>query len=496
MPSKTYRPARPFGLPRIVRLPLRDLSVSRLFRGGRPTDLGRLPRYAGIFSIGVACIWMPISSYLATAPLRYTSHLSLILPGSGASSSVSLSQIGQASSFANSAFSNGSVSPTETYKRLLGAERILTAASGSMGMQSRDFGQARIELVDQTGLIHVAITGNSPEDAQARNQALLAAFFSEIEALRANEVRMRQDSGQSAIDEYRNSVIATRAEISALQRESGLISAEQYDALVAEADALARATRDLSVTLDEKTKAVERLEAALDTSPHLAAAALRLHADTQFVALTEEMSLRATELSQLRGRFGERHPQVASARAGHAAAETEANIRAKMLTGLSAEELTTLDISHVGSRAALLSDLVKLDAERAGLIAEHDAMTTRLQTSQARKLALIDVAARLEDLQRDFSVSEAVFASAMAKSQTSKTDLYASYPLVQVLEDPSLPVEPSSPRRKLALAAGIAATFFLFMGLLLGWLRRPLIGSLLHEGRTAPSTPGHMVAAE
>ncbi|QOL81296.1 GumC domain-containing protein [Pseudooceanicola spongiae] len=494
MPHLTTRPARFVKLPPIVRVPLRELSVSRLFRGGRPTDLGRLPRYAGIFAIGATCIWAPISSYLATAPLRYTSQLSLILPGSGASSSVSLSQIGQASSFANSAFSNGSVSPTETYKRLMGAERILDAAAGSMGMVSRDFGQARIELVDLTGLIHVTITGNSPEDAQDRSKALLAAFFSEIEALRTNEVSMREDSGRSAIEQYRTSVMQTREEISALQRESGLISADQYDALVAEADALARATRDLSVTLDEKTKAVEQLQAALATSPRLAAATLRLHADTQFVALTEEMSLRATELSQLRGRFGEKHPQVASARAGHAAAETEAHLRARQLTGLSDGELATLDISHVGSRAGLLSDLVKLDSERAGLVAEYAAMTTRLATSETRKLALIDTAARLEDLQRDFSVSEAVFASAMAKSQTSKTDLYASYPLVQVLEDPSLPSEPSSPRRKLAIAAGIAATFFLFVGLMLGWLRRPLIGTLLHEGRSA--APGHAVPAE
>ena len=94
----------------------------------------------------------------------------------------------------------------------------------------------------------------------------------------------------------------------------------------------------------------------------------------------------------------------------------------------------------------------------------------------------------------DFSVAEAVFASAMARTQTSKADLYASYPLVQVLEDPSLPDEPSSPKRKLALAAGIAATVFLLMGLFLAWLRRPLISRLLAEGDAAMSAD--MVPAE
>ena len=89
------------------------------------------------------------------------------------------------------------------------------------------------------------------------------------------------------------------------------------------------------------------------------------------------------------------------------------------------------------------------------------------------------LAARLEDLQRDFSVAEAVFASAIARTQSSKTDIYASYPLVQVLEDPSLPDGPSSPKRKLAVVAGVAATVLLLFSLSLAWIRLALIRRLL-----------------
>ena len=124
-------------------------------------------------------------------------------------------------------------------------------------------------------------------------------------------------------------------------------------------------------------------------------------------------------------------------------------------------------------------------------------MSARLATAEKRRLDLIEPAARLEDLQRDFSVAEAVFASAMARTQTNKADLFASYPLVQVLADPSLPDAPSSPKRKLALAAGIAANFFLFIGLLMGWMRRPLIDKLLaRPGEGTPSQSQMHVAAE
>ena len=71
---------------------------------------------------------------------------------------------------------------------------------------------------------------------------------------------------------------------------------------------------------------------------------------------------------------------------------------------------------------------------------------------------------------------------------------------MQVLEDPSLPTEPSSPRRKLAVAAGVAAMIFLLIDLTLGWTRRSLIDRLLKDGGDTPgaSRPprGLLVPAE
>ena len=72
-----------------------------------------------------------------------------------------------------------------------------------------------------------------------------------------------------------------------------------------------------------------------------------------------------------------------------------------------------------------------------------------------------------------------MFATAIARTQSTKSDVYASYPLVQVLENPSLPDRPSSPNRKLAIAAGGAATIMMLLGLTLGWIRSALIGRLV-----------------
>jgi len=459
----------------------RRLSIRRVLVGGHIGDLGRLPRYLAFALMGGALIWAPITGYLRTAPLAFKSQISLILPGSGASASMNLNGIGQASSYANSAFSSNSVSPTETYKRLIGADRILAAAANSMDLSRAEFGQPRIKLVDQTSLIHLEVTGGSAKEAQARGDALLAAFFAELDELRADEQTTREDSGLVAIADYRNSVAATRSDIARLQQETGLISAGQYDAMVEATRVLESRVQDLAATLDEKTQSVTSLESTLGIPAQAAAATLKLYADAEFNALTAEVGTHAASLAEARSRFGKGHPKVQEARSAHSAATSAALRQAAQVTGMTSAQLETLDLAPAGARADLLAQLVRMDAEQSGVAMQHATLSARLRDDLNKQHSLAAAAARLQDLQRDFTVAEAVFASAIALTQSTKSDVYASYPLVQVLEDPSLPDRPFSPNRKLAIAAGGAATFMLLVGLALGWVRSALIGRLLKK---------------
>ena len=149
----------------------------RVVKGGMLSDLRRLQRYVATAVLGATLIWAPLLGYLQTAPLSFRSNTSLILPGSGASASMNVNGIGQSTSYANSAFASNAVSPTETYKRLLGADRIVDAAANSLNIERSELGQPRVRLVDQTSLIHFETSGRTPQHAQARGDAILAAFF-------------------------------------------------------------------------------------------------------------------------------------------------------------------------------------------------------------------------------------------------------------------------------------------------------------------------------
>lgn len=458
----------------------------RVVMGGKQGDLGRLPRYIAFVLLGGAVIWAPITGYLKTAPLSYKSHTSLILPGSGASASMNLNGIGQASSFANSAFSSNAVSPTETYKRLLNADRILDAAAATLDISRAEMGRPRVNLVDQTSLIHFEMTGATPNEAQRRGDAILDAFFAELDALRADEQQTREDSGLGAIIDYRQSVATTREDIERLQAETNLLSVAQYDALLAQQTILEADVRRQEAATFEMQAAVSSLENSLGIDAWTAAKTLKLFADDEYRQLLAQVADHAAVLSDASAQFGAQHPDVIDAGRAKSHSEDAVTARAVQLTGISETKLDVLDVAPDGVRASLLADLVEMDAKRTGAKEQLAAMKAQLDEQATRLTQMSSAAARLQDLQRDFSVAEAVFATAIARAETTKSDVYASYPLVQVLENPSLPESPSSPNRKLAIAAGAAATLMMLFGLILGWTRSAIIGTLIRKTTTAP----------
>ncbi|MDO6591915.1 hypothetical protein DS901_12690 [Loktanella sp. D2R18] len=154
------------------------------------------------------------------------------------------------------------------------------------------------------------------------------------------------------------------------------------------------------------------------------------------------------------------------------------------VTGMDMQTLAALDLAPQGARAELLSDLVRKQVELSAAEQELATLQVQFTDGQAEIVRLSRAASDLQDLERDFSVAEAAFASAIARAETGKSDIYASYPLVQVLENPSLPDHPTSPNRKLAFLAGVAATLMLLFGLSLGWIRLALISRMMSKPET------------
>ncbi len=457
-------------------------NLARLLTGGRLNDAGRLPRYALVFLLAASALWAPIIAYVRLTPETFVSDVSLILPGSGAQASVNLTDLGQASSSASSAFASSRISPTQTYKRLLAANRTLERAAQALGIEREVLGGPRIKLVDETSLIHFSMSGPTPLTAQARADAILTVFGEELDALRQDELEHRERAARVAIVDYERAVADLRADIARVQKESGLLSFDHFKDMVAERDQLAAqvdAARSEKAATDAS---MEALAAQLGVDPSIASLNLRLLADPEIQQLAQTLAAQNSELAQAKGRFGSRHPVVTSA--VHALSGTKAELvaRGRFIGGEQVVQATVkLDFAPDAARVSLLANLVELATDCERKAATLASVEEQLKSLDRRIASLARQAARLDDLSRDYQVAEAVFASALARTDSSKAEVYASYPLVQVLADASLPSKPTSPRPKIAVAAGIAATLMVFIALALAWSRRPLISKLLQK---------------
>jgi uncharacterized protein involved in exopolysaccharide biosynthesis len=446
-----------------------------MVRDGLPTP-GRYRRYLVSLLPVLIAIWVLTGAYLAVAPTRYTSNFTLILPGTGVGSSMNVESIGQAQSSSASAFSSTTLSPTENYKRLLMADVTLRQAARIAGEDEFSFPDPVVRLTDQTNLIEVQITASSAKQANARAVALRTAFLQQLDRLRSDEASVREVSDTRHLTELETKVREAQQKLIRFQAANGLVSLDQFNTRIANIDALREREREARTALRQHSAETRRYSGTLRTSSGGANNTLRLRSDPVFQKLVERYATLDADAEQKSATLGEAHADRAQADGERDALRKALAERGRELTGLSeARLLKTVDLSVSDGRSSLMEGMITSDVKSAGTGAALSEIRGDLARQQSRAGNLVNKASVLADLMRDHRVAEAVFSSALARLDTNKQDPFASYPLVQTLEEPSLPRGPSSPSALVAIIGAVAASFLLFIGFGLIWLRQPII---------------------
>jgi uncharacterized protein involved in exopolysaccharide biosynthesis len=426
-----------------------------------------------------AFIGLIVFLYLDKAPV-YKSELELVLPGTGASSSVSLDNIGQVVSQTSAPFSAGGFNPRVNYKEMLLSRGVLNIASNKTSLSVQGFGQPKIGLTIQTSILAVTITGLSAKQAQAKGWALYESLQEELNRLRADEVYRRDVSIQGVLEEYRIRLNEARANILQFQEGSFLVSQQQFTLLVVSLQSIKEKQLYLTAQMTNLADYNFGLSKNLEVSSDLAGKAFILQSDVQFRGLLKELDASTSLLSEYQSRWGDGHPKVVAEQLRFNAARKALLARSNEIAGPhAANTFSSLDLDMNPKRAQLFADLIESSARRQGLEAE----IADLQRSELRLNDQLKIFAResavLDRLQREFDLAEAIFTSAAARLEAGKADVFASYPVLQMLTEPSLPTDIHSPITKLGLAAGLIGIIFITSGVTVLCNRRRIIKVLL-----------------
>ena len=454
-------------------------SLMRRIRYGGNVEK-RTKRYIGAGVFGCAAVWGLSIGYLVLAPKTYTSGFVLVMPGTGEGSSLNLPTLGQATTTSSSPFASAELSPTENYRKLLLSNRLLGAAAEAAGETPEAFPLPKVDLADQTKLIGLKVTARDPNRAAARAEAIRTSFLNMLDALRKDEIQTRETAHRSMLANYKLAVNEARMKLTDYEAETGRVSIDQYSAIVAAVEHLRDAMRDADSKLANMRAGVAELTRLIGATADQAHIAMMLRSDPFLQALLEQIAKQDAEIAVLNGTHGPNAPRMMDVTAERGSAVAKLNARAAELTGIKRfDAVKSRDLSLHDERARLFERLIGQIADTEALAALRAKLAEQIEAQHTRVMALAPAASHLDDLKRDVQVTEAVFSSALARTDTSKADYFASYPMVQTLEGPTVPTKPSAPLATLAIAGGFAASLLIVASLVLTWLRTALLQRIL-----------------
>ena len=413
-------------------------------------------------------------------PAKYASEFSLVLPGTGSSSKVVLDEVGQVSQSSTSAFNSGSYNPRSNYKQILQSDAVREIAAASLGIPESHLQIPKIELIEQTSIINVLSKAGSAKQANAQAWAIYEALQQELDRLRVDEANRHDLSIERMLDQHRERLNNTRKAIVDFQQRSLLITQSQIEGMVT---MLAKVRDDLTFTESERkaqTRFVNQLSMDLGVSPALAGHALTLQSDSEFKGYITELDQTAAQMSRFESQWGKNHPKVVVERQRYQVVLANLKERSSEIVGVhSAEILHGMDLSASDRLSELFSTLLDTGARLQGMQAKLD----DLRLSEIRLDDQLRIYAResaeLERLQREHQRAEAVFSSAAARLEAGKTDVFGSYPLVQLLAAPGMGESNSQSRVLIAIALGLFGFVMVTLAVLVIWQRDRLISLLL-----------------
>jgi uncharacterized protein involved in exopolysaccharide biosynthesis len=438
-------------------------------------------RYALTFGVPIVALWLAVTGYIVFSPPTFTSQMNLNLPGSANSSNISLDEIGQASTNSGNPFSSSGMSPKVIYKSFAESAHVRGMAARQLGRTGM-LAKPQIKLLDETSILQVSMTSDSPIKAQSEAKALLSALQTYLQELREDETQRKSESVRLSLNGVSDNLSKARDDVLALQKSADLVSHEQFVSRVAQAEQSRNRLSELRAEFSRKTAEAESFSALLGIDPEDAAIALKIQGDVRFSGANAELSNAMSEEASFRSKWGGRHPKVMTASQRTQAARKSVQSLAAKAGGKSSKHIIdNLVLGDSKDRAELFRRLVETAAENRGLSEQIERLETELDAQEKKIRNQLGLFAKLEDLERNHKISEAVFSSALARIDTSLQDIYASYPLLQILSEPSLPETQTSPKPLYAIAGAALGTVLILFSLLMSWIRLPLLRKILQS---------------
>ncbi len=431
----------------------------------------RVSRYTITFIVLNSTIWSIALVTITLLPERYESQWTLILPGAGVGGRMDIDSIGSASAIVNSGFSNRNLSPKVNYKSIAQSSKLIKEAALLSDMNHKDFGQPGIKFVDQTSLIFFSLSASSPELAQKKSWALYHALEKEINTLRMDEIKRREKGIQNMLKTFGEKLNKTKNELLDYQAQSNITTIEQFNRIPLLIEDMRIQLLNLTTQKEQTYEEMMTLHRILGLTSKQASQLMSLQADPLFNKLLENQATASASLAEFSNLYGDQHPEVKQHNLAYQSASKAIKNRSEQLIGKQ-QWLAKTSLSDNAKRNDLMYDLIGKKITYEGFKRKITQLTQQIETYQARIQDQAKSVSQLDELERAHQIAKAVFTSAVAKIDTGKSDIFASYPMIQLFMPPTLPETVSGAKPLHVYLGAISGSLLSILILIILWIRR------------------------
>jgi uncharacterized protein involved in exopolysaccharide biosynthesis len=415
--------------------------------------------------------------YLALETPNYKTSWIMLLPGTERASTISLDNIGEARSNGSNAYGSVSISPKNTYKEIALSDAVINNAAKEYGVAGNAFSKPRITLIDQTPAMKFTLIGESQEELIFRAQLYNRTFHATLDDLRRNEIDRNFKGIEINLEEAKQRLSQARQDIVAYQIKSSIVSDEQFKRWTDDTEQLRAERTKTDIELASLNAMLEVSLAQLGITSLQAQALLTRQANPTVTETLKTLSEKLAELASISSRYAAQNPIRKTLARDIKGLTIEVR---KLLNGV--PDLAQIDNHHLYGLLSMsnlenVKQVNKSIAKQSGLIAQRQALIDSREQYLARVKNHTQGAATLADLQRAHQIAEAIFSSALAKLDTSRLDIYATYPLTQLLTQPGATIKRDRLQSKLMVVASILVYAMLALALALIQVRKRVISA-------------------
>ena len=440
----------------------------KLFQATTPNKFKRIIIICLVINtmvVGAAVVLLQIISS------TFTSKGAAIIPSVGSYGSVELSETAKTTDGEQTPYSYLlKIDPRENYYYIAQTEAVLARAAETVDMSLEEFGVPDLGLNNKTSIIEFEVSGKTAEEAQQKAWAFYQAWNERISTLRETQAGLQNESIDRELNSVDSQLRATQEEISEFRSQSPLKIATQIEELAERVEDL----RIEQANLVNQQKGVEarfrQLSNQLNLTAQQAGDALILLDDPVFQNSLQNYSNAIANLETLSSKWSADSPQIRIEEDTKQTAQRAMLQRSRVLLGRPVELqfLTRLNLEE-GGRRELVQELVRFKIELEGLTTQSQTKSEQIEQFESRLETLTEDEFVLNRLERDAQISESIFIGGVAQLDVSKPEFATNYPPLQLIKEPSLPLQEDGSQSQTVLLGALAISFLSTTALITIW---------------------------